>query len=198
MVRKYFNHTYLRHSLTYKTKCNILSYSFLKKWVAPKRAGLVVKLPQRQNLGAGASTGAATTGRASHSPLFYSYSSSHWDVEGWMVCLCIPILRRMRCGGRIIPPIFLLVTDSLHLHFHFRIINQIFDPSTHLQHLLMILYHLQKKFTCILYSIHCLQQPLVASTIVLPCFSNCPKRKSKLQAISLLLFNTKTKYKFDF
>ena len=103
MVRKYYNHTYLRHSLTYKTKCNILSYSFLKKWVALKRAGLVVKLPQRQNLGAGASTGAATTGRASHSPSFYSYSSSHLDVEGWMVCLRIPILRRMRCGGSIIP-----------------------------------------------------------------------------------------------
>ena len=31
MIRKYYNHTYLRHSLTYKTKCNILSYSFLKK-----------------------------------------------------------------------------------------------------------------------------------------------------------------------
>ena len=110
-----------------------------------------------KNLGAGASTGATTTGRASHSPLFYSYSSSHWDVEGWMVCLCIPVLRRMRCGERIIPPIFLLVTDSLHLHFQYRIINQIFDPSTHLQHLLMILNHLQNKFTCILYSIHCFQ-----------------------------------------
>ena len=104
MVRKYYNHTYLRHSLTYKTKCNILSYSFLKKWVALKRTVWWLYYHKGKNLGAGASTGATTTGIASHSPLLYSYSSSHWDVEGWMVCLRIPILRRMRCGGKNYPP----------------------------------------------------------------------------------------------
>ena len=57
-----------------------------------------------KHLGAGTSTGAATTGRASHSPLFYSYSSSNWYVEGWVVYLRIPIFRRMRYGGRTIPP----------------------------------------------------------------------------------------------
>ena len=57
-----------------------------------------------QNLGAGTSAWSPTTGRASHSPLYYSYSSSHWNVEGWMVCLRIPILRRMRCGGKNYPP----------------------------------------------------------------------------------------------
>ena len=65
-------------------------------------------------------------------------------------------------------------SDSLHLHFYFRIINQIFGPSTHLKHLLMILNHLQKKFTCILHSIHCLQQPPSSITIVLSCSSNGP------------------------
>ena len=106
--------------------------------------GLVVILPQRHNLGAGASAWAAATGRASHTPLFNCYGTSNRNIEGWIICLQIPIFRRMRCGGRIIPSIFLLVTDGLRLYFHLGIIHQIFHPPGHLKHLLMVLNHLKK------------------------------------------------------
>ena len=76
---------------------------FLEEMSGPEKGWLGGYITT-ESLRAGASTGATTTGRASHSPLFYSYGSSHWYVEGWMVCLRIPILRRMRCGGTIIPP----------------------------------------------------------------------------------------------
>ena len=124
MVRKYYNHTNLRHSLTYKTKCNIIKLFFLEEMGGPEKGRFGGLITTDKHLGAGTSTGAATTGRASHSPLFYSYISSHWYVEGWVVYLRIPIFRRMRYREELSPPIFPLVTDSLHLHFHFRIINQ--------------------------------------------------------------------------
>ena len=50
-------------------------------------------------LGAGTSTGATATCRTPHSPLFNRNCPSHWYVYWHIICFCIPILRRMRCGG---------------------------------------------------------------------------------------------------
>ena len=51
------------------------------------------------SLGAGTSTGATATCRTPHSPQFNRNCPSHWYVEGHIISLRIPILRRMRRGG---------------------------------------------------------------------------------------------------
>ena len=113
-----------------------------------------------------------------------------------MVCLRIPILRRLRCGGRIIPPIFLLVTDTFNLHFHFRIINQIFSTLRLISNIFWWFSIICRSKSPVSFTAFTVSSSLlVASTIALPCSSNCSKRESKLQAILLLLCNTRTEWR---
>ena len=138
-------------------------------------------------LGAGTSAWSAAICRASHTPLFNCNSPSNRNLEGWIICLRIPILRRMMCGGRNIPLIFLLVTDSLHLYFHVGIVHQIFHTPKYLEHLLMVLNHLEKYSPVSLTVYTVSSKRLVAATIVLPCSSINPKHESKFKLLAMLL-----------